>query len=530
MNWKNNFSRPDYFSLIKKNHFLISSKLNNKKIFYEVINKKLNIIFDKNNDFFLIYKKNDEVFLIDKVKNKIFLKTKDKLKEIFFFREKLIFHDGYFCNKKNLIYLTESKTKSIFILNFLTKKLKRKKVIFKKKIISPFAISCDDRFVYISDSKTNTLFILSFKFVIIKSIFSFGKNNEFSFRNVNKILTTNNNIIINDQYNYRLLFFNKNFSFINSIGSKGNGKNRFDLISNIIKQKKNIFICDYNNDRIIKLNSGKNIIKRISKDEILSRPVFFILKNKKLYVCDRDNNSIKIFSTNLKFEKKIRFNRSIFRPTSLDFITIDKKKHFVILEREKNKRNMIKIFEKNNLKNKKLINSNSAQCMRVIKNDIWLSDTNNRRILILNHKLEKKYEINLLKISSNKKIQCKYFFCDNKKNIYFSDFEKGVVFKIDLKGKILSKNLIHNANKLKNLRAVYCIKNKLILLTKNKNPIWKYDTKSKKLKNIVLKNTVLKNPTDILYDKHKNQYLICDKENDRIISVNYNLDKSILSS
>ena len=33
MNWKENFNRPEFFSKISKNHFLVLSRLNDKNFF-----------------------------------------------------------------------------------------------------------------------------------------------------------------------------------------------------------------------------------------------------------------------------------------------------------------------------------------------------------------------------------------------------------------------------------------------------------------------------------------------------------------
>ena len=58
------------------------------------------------------------------------------------------------------------------------------------------------------------------------------------------------NIIVNDQFNYKIKFYNKKFQYLRSIGGKGNDTLKFDLVSNLNYQNNKLWICDYNNDRI----------------------------------------------------------------------------------------------------------------------------------------------------------------------------------------------------------------------------------------------------------------------------------------
>ena len=62
-------------------------------------------------------------------------------------------------------------------------------------------------------------------------------------------------------------------------------------------------------------------------------------------------------------------------------------------------------------------------------------------------------------------------------------------------------------------------------MTKSKNMIWRYNLKTKKLMKFKSEKLGLNNPTDIIYSKKLNCYILCDKENDRIIGVNLSFNK-----
>ena len=55
--------------------------------------------------------------------------------------------------------------------------------------------------------------------------------------------------------------------------------------------------------------------------------------------------------------------------------------------------------------------------------------------------------------------------------------------------------------------------------------IWKYNLKTKKLIKFNSEKLNLNNPSDILYSKKLNCYILCVKENDRIIGVNLSFNK-----
>ena len=435
------------------------------------------------------------------------------------------FLDGCFYKKNEQIFLTDEISKSIFILDLKTKKLKEKKIFFNEIKIEPYAINVDCERIYVSDRKLNFILIFNLSFIFLKKIGKTGIKGKYNFRNINQILVNRDYIIVNDQFNYKIKFFNKKFQYIRSIGGKGNDTQKFDLVSSLNYQNNKLWICDYNNDRIFSLNSRKNFINRKTLTKNLCRPVNFKPYNNKLLICDRDNNSIKEYSDELKFIKKLNFNLKIFRPTSIDILQIKNKIYLIVLEREKNQKNKIKIFRNNKIIKSSLLNTKNAQHMKVINQEIWISDTNNRRLIVYNQNLKEIKQINLSKISKNKKIQCKYFFWDGINFLYFTDYEKGEIYKIDLHGKLFCKISFIKNQSIKNLRSIFLKNQNLILITKNNNMIWKKNLKTKKLIKFNLKKLNLNNPSDILYSKKLNCYILCDKENDRIIGVNLSFNK-----
>ena len=134
MKWRENFNRPEFFSIISNNHFLISSKLKDQKFFYEVKNSKIKKISKKIRDFFIIKKENFDVFIIANCSKKIFVKNlPGNLSEIYKFENNVNFLDGCFNKKTEKIFLTDGTSKSIFILDLKTKKIKKKKIFLIKK-------------------------------------------------------------------------------------------------------------------------------------------------------------------------------------------------------------------------------------------------------------------------------------------------------------------------------------------------------------------------------------------------------------
>ena len=161
MNWKENFNRPEFFSKISKNHFLVLSRLNDKKFFYEVKNNKIKVVSKKLKDFLIVQKENFDVFVVSNCSRKIFIKKLNgNLSEIYKFKKKVKFLDGCFYKKNEQIFLTDEISKSIFILDLKTKKLKEKKIFFNEIKIEPYAINVDCERIYVSDRKLNFIFNL----------------------------------------------------------------------------------------------------------------------------------------------------------------------------------------------------------------------------------------------------------------------------------------------------------------------------------------------------------------------------------
>ena len=199
----------------------------------------------------IVQKENFDVFVVSNCSRKIFIKKLNgNLSEIYKFKKKVKFLDGCFYKKNEQIFLTDEISKSIFILDLKTKKLKEKKIFFNEIKIEPYAINVDCERIYVSDRKLNFILIFNLSFIFLKKIGKTGIKGKYNFLNINQILVNRDYIIVNDQFNYKIKFFNKKFQYIRSIGGKGNDTQKFDLVSSLNYQNNKLWICDYNNDRI----------------------------------------------------------------------------------------------------------------------------------------------------------------------------------------------------------------------------------------------------------------------------------------
>ncbi|MFQ5706862.1 MAG: NHL repeat-containing protein [bacterium] len=108
------------------------------------------------------------------------------------------------------------------------------------------------------------------------------------------------NIFVVDTGNNRILQFDDNGKFIYSIGGFGFGSQQFDRPLDIsAKNGLDIFIADYNNERVERYDKNLNHISSFYSDEALSRTLQFgfplsvdISKHGELFISDNENNRI----------------------------------------------------------------------------------------------------------------------------------------------------------------------------------------------------------------------------------------------
>lgn len=500
-----NNSRYIFFFNLKK------KKLSKKKRTF----KNSKILKKDDNNFFEYFLNSNSIILRNlsgKRIEKISLSKNFNIKDILYYEKKIIIFAKN--NNKNFIILKNNKATKYICVNFEVEKFKY--VFFFGKLLLANKINSKIYEYILGEDK------LVFKFG------NFGREGKYNFRNISFLISTNNLLYINDRDNYKIKVFDKNYKFKEEFGSKGIDNNNFDFIDSFFIYKNNIIIADTNNDRILKLNKNKKsntlIAPKFNKG-VFRRPIKTISHDNKFVILDRDNRVLQIFSKDFNYKKHIDISdNNNSKPNSITKIKLDNKIFFLILFRQSNFKNYIKIYDNDfNYISKKLIASKDAQDLTSNEKYIFILDTLGRKILIFNKKISLYKKIDLVKVTGNKKILSKSISIYN--NLFLiPDFEKCKLYFLEINGKI---NKIIDLSKFKKdlgaIRFALRDKNKIFILSRNSKPIWTYNIKNKKIYKYFKRgvgNSMFYNPTHLLL--YLNYIIITDKENDQIKLVKNN--------
>ena len=289
-------------------------------------------------------------------------------------------------------------------------------------------------------------------------------------------------IYICDRHNYFIQKLSLEGVFLEQIGGKGRKFNQFDLPSDILKiDEKRFLIADKNNDRAACLNIDNfkisNILfsRKYEKGK-LSRPTSFCIFDGNICVADRENDCIQVFDNDIKYKLDIQKYGDyilINKPTSVASIKINKKNVLAVLERGENNENVkIILFDNRfNFINHKYFNSfNDPQGMISVGDDhLCVSDTRNRKGVLLNNELKVINSIKLDVFSNDARFLCRVpSLVENE--IWFVDYKSGVTVKTDKKLNFKEKFKINkDLYKLRNVRRIYEFMNGLILLGVSKD-------------------------------------------------------------
>jgi len=230
-------------------------------------------------------------------------------------------YGSYYDKHDNKIYITDTLSNKIIIYDNTGKYLNE---FFIKKI--PYYLHVKQAFLKTISAKTG-----------IKGFYRFIKyrtNTPFG------IITIKDKIVVTDEYNQRIIVYNKNGEFIKSIGTFGMGKYAFKKPLGIFRSPLSnfFFIIDSDNNRIVKYSNNFKYLDEYrfplgSKENQLHYPYYGkIDNNENIYIVDRDNNRIVKFSNNFVFLESIdlkKYNDNLNYPHD---ITFDKENNLYIAD------------------------------------------------------------------------------------------------------------------------------------------------------------------------------------------------------
>ncbi len=388
----------------------------------------------------------------------------------------------------------------------------------------------------IIDKELSSLFIVSLdkKEIAIKKFLEYGRNGFGRIRRPTDVNVVGDLIAVHDNDNYLIQFFDHNMKFVSQIGGKGEDLTKFDLPVSGFAVDKCLYVCDQNNDRIVKINTLDNhkceaIVKDKFVEGLLSRPSGISFYKDLLYIADRSNGFIQVFDKDLKYLYVLNTGDKILnRPSSISIIKTEHKVIAAIIERRNGSNCLLNFYSLSaDLKSAKYINTidskfsiNDPQDMdNGISSDIYLADTLNRRIIKINVDGQLVSQVDMAKISLNTRILVKSVSVREDGDIFTADFDTCIVYHLDSSLKFKNKIDFSQYKKdIKVVRSICALEDSLIICVRGKNQVLKTTYSGKIISPFVLKNVDWCNPVKICKTSSDTLY-ISDKENDRIVKI-----------
>ena len=401
----------------------------------------------------------------------------------------------------------------------------------------------NDRLILL-DTLNSTLFDVSLNKNMIEHsrYLQYGRGGKGNVRNPSDVNILEDFIVVNDYHNYFTQFFDHSMQFVYQIGGKGQNLNQFDLPISGYAANEEFYVCDKNNDRIVKLNSKSKEFKVIVEDKFikghLRRPSGISSdSNNNIYVADRSNGVIQKFDENLKFIDILRIeNLKLNRPSSISVLEDSNKKYIAIIERKSGNNSTLNFYilsdDEKSLKLHKNFKSdiqlNDPQDMASYKSSfIYIADTLNRRIVQLDLLGNTLKQINMVEVSGNKTILIKTICVREDGDIFTADFDECVIYQFDSELNIKNIiNLIGIQGKIQKIRAIFATKDYLILCVRGKKEVLivNYDGELFKEVNSSLKSGLDWNHPVKICKIESGEMLFADKENDRVIMFDNEVD------
>jgi len=388
----------------------------------------------------------------------------------------------------------------------------------------------------IIDRDLSSLMIISLdkKEKSISKFLSYGRDGFGKIRHPTDVNLVGDLIAVHDNDNYLIQFFNYKMEFEFQIGGKGENVDSFDLPISGSTLNEDLYVCDQNNDRIVKINVLKEqksevIIKNKFLEGSLSRPSGCSFYKNLLFVADRSNHVIQVFDKNLKFLYILNTEGKVLnRPSSVSIIKIEERDILAILERRKGSNCLLNFYSISaDLKSAKYMNTasnsldlNDPQDMDCsISSEFYIADTLNRRIIKINLNGRLIAQVDMVKISKNKRILVKCISEREDGDVFTADFDECIIYHFDSSFELINKiNFSRYKKEIKVIRSIYPLKDFMILCVRGKNQILKVTYSGKIISPLLLEGINWNNPVKICKKSNDLLYIL-DKENDRIVKI-----------
>lgn len=167
------------------------------------------------------------------------------------------------------------------------------------------------KFVYVADSKNNRIQQFDINGTFVKVIGQYGnKPGEFNLPTTIE-MDSSGNFFVNERGNERIQKFDSKWNPIIAWGSKGSGNNQFCHMEHLALDKfDNVYVTDPQSDRgcsmeprVLKFNNNGTFVTKFGSSGTepgqFGDPEHLTIDNKgNVYVSDRKNNNIQVFSLN----------------------------------------------------------------------------------------------------------------------------------------------------------------------------------------------------------------------------------------
>ena len=392
-----------------------------------------------------------------------------------------------------------------------------------------------NKFLFL-DSQQSSLYLVKTKNSAIcycQNFLKKGRDGEGFARNPSDINLIDNMIILHDNTNYLLQFFDFNLKFLFQIGGKGDKKGSFDLPVSGCAFGDAIIICDQNNDRIIKYNHNPRIIEEIIVDKFvpgnLCRPSGIALNNKLLYVADRSNAVIQVFDPNLKFIDLVSVNQTLHRPSSIALINLETETRMVLIERKEGANASLSLFKITNnyhatkidFQLDKKISLSDPQDLDVDSfGKIYIANTLARKLVKISQAGKEECSADLAKISGNPRILIK---CVNVRlgdnHIFTADFDNKIIYEFNSNLEYVGLIDLSEHSEVTCIRSVFATSSHLLVTVRGEHEVLKitYNGQIDKVLGIEsISQYSWNHPVKMCMDTDQRVYF-ADKENDRIV-------------
>ena len=200
----------------------------------------------------------------------------------------------------------------------------------------PLGVTVDDKTgnIYVADQFNHCVKVFD---STGKYLFKFGDNEGEGKMNYPRGVAIYGDRILITQYNNCILNYQLNGKFISRIGRLGRGELEFDYLFSLTTDESNgdIYICDYNNNRIQILNSDFSFKSQFGNDT-LKYPRDVKLSKEYIYVLDEYNPCLHLFNYNHILQKSVISRGEGMEVICPLFFFVDQTDNILISDRDSN--------------------------------------------------------------------------------------------------------------------------------------------------------------------------------------------------